>query len=143
MYELSQHLKPQPRDCPSRHSSVLCRAWWWQAVEFWQWDHGLCCSLCAVLCLCVCTRGPVRWPCFWWCVDVAHPGFTSCLCLSLVFWEQHSGTGNDDVLFPSQFPPFPVHQDMQFVGRQGSAVPGCHKPVLRAGLVCHVWESAL
>lgn len=34
-------------------------------------------------------------------MDVAHPGFTSCLWLSLEFWEQHSGTGNDSVpLFP-------------------------------------------
>lgn len=113
---------------------VLCRVWWCEAVG--GSELAVCvapCALrfalaCVALCDGRCCLPTPRFPrsvapwvshCFWWHLDVACPGFASCLWLSLVYRTQHGRTGSDDVLFPSQFPPFPARQDRLLVGRQG------------------------
>lgn len=154
-----QHLKPQPSDSP-RSPPVLCRAWWWQAVE--GSEPAVCVAPRAPsLCLRVCTRGLVRraipppsahLPCsvvpwtapasggMWmWCVWASPAACGRAWC----FGDGTAGTVNDDVLFPSQFPPFPAHQDGLLVGRQGRAVPGCCNPGLQTVLVWHAWGSTL
>lgn len=111
-----QHLRPQPHVSSRSHpSSVVCGgAELWEAVGQWSVSLLVCCASPLGVHVWPCTTGGARSPARLCLGSAPASGGTwmrhvqpspSCLWPSLVFWGQHGGTGNDDVLFTSQFHP--------------------------------------